>query len=106
MIFSHFIFLTACSQKENKERGISMGKLYWTKDIKEIIDRKISKLANDILNDEYSESATVEMIRQARLLKEFGTELIKDLEHEDKLDDERLAKYRAESKEEEKNEHS
>ena len=83
-----------------------MGKLYWTKDIKEIIDRKISKLANDILNDEYSESATVEMIRQARLLKEFGTELIKDLEHEDKLDDERLAKYRAESKEEEKNEHS
>lgn len=83
-----------------------MGKLYWTKDIKEIIDRKISKLANDILNDELSESAAVEMIRQARLLKEFGTELIKDLEHEDKLDDERLAKYRAESKEEEKNEHS
>lgn len=83
-----------------------MGKLYWTKDIKEIIDRKISKLANDILNDEWSESAAVEMIRQARLLKEFGAELIKDLEHEDKLDDERLAKYRAESKEEEKNEHS
>lgn len=83
-----------------------MGKLYWTKDIKEIIDRKISKLANDIINDDCSESTAVEMIRQARLLKEFGTELIKDLEHEDKLDDERLAKYRAEAKEEEKNEHS
>lgn len=67
-----------------------MAKLYWTCEVKEILDNKIREIADQLINDNtIEESQMVRMIRQIRILREFTDEVIAGMEAADKAEDER-----------------
>ena len=67
-----------------------MAKLYWTCEVKEILDNKIRETADQLINDNTIEEAQmVRMIRQIRILREFTDEVIAGMEAADKAEDER-----------------
>ena len=69
-----------------------MGKLYWTKDIKKILDKKIDGLTMSLINDNsVSPEQAPAIIRHIRLLRDFSNELIDEMEQLDREDDERYA---------------
>ena len=68
-----------------------MAKLYLTKEIKGILNRKISETVDQLINDDnINESQMVPMIKQIRILRTFADEVIAGMEAEDKAEDERM----------------
>lgn len=67
-----------------------MAKLYWTCEVKEILDNKIREIADQLINDNtIEESQMVRMIRQIRILREFTDEVIAGMKAADRAEDER-----------------
>ena len=67
-----------------------MGKLYWTRDIKEILDNKIASAMDKLLdiNTSYNDQDIVNAIRDYRRLRLFCDEVIAEMEEMDRQEDE------------------
>ena len=66
-----------------------MGKIYWTTDVKEILDNKIDGVLRDMLaNKETTDQDIVNTIRITRVLKTFCDEVIDEMEEMDRQEDE------------------
>lgn len=66
-----------------------MGKVYWTTDVKEILDNKIDGVLRDMLaNKEATDQDIVNTIRITRVLKTFCDEVIDEMEEMDRQEDE------------------
>ena len=73
-----------------------MAKLYWTKDIKKLIDKKIEHDSAILVNDkEMSEEEIFRFIRDIRIFKNYAYELIAEMEEADRKDDEYMASLKA-----------
>ena len=73
-----------------------MAKLYWTKDIKEIFDKKLAKTAKDLIDDRsMSENQTAIAIRHLRLCQNFASEIIEEMEEVDRQEEEERERYKA-----------
>lgn len=66
-----------------------MGKLYWTRDVKEILDNKIDGVLRDILTGKgATDQDIVNTIRTTRVLKAFCDEVIAEMEEMDRKEEE------------------
>ena len=67
-----------------------MGKIYWTRDIKEILDNKIADAMDKLLdiNTSYHDQDIVNAIRDNRRLRVFCDEVIAEMEEMDLQEDE------------------
>jgi hypothetical protein len=67
-----------------------MGKIYWTRDIKEILDSKIADAMDKLLdiNTSYNDQDIVNAIRDNRRLRVFCDEVIAEMEEMDLQEDE------------------
>ena len=73
-----------------------MAKLYWTKDIKKLIDKKIEHDSAILVNDkEMSEEEIFRFVRDIRIFKNYAYELIEEMEEADRKDDEYMASIQA-----------
>ena len=73
-----------------------MAKLYWTKDIKKLIDKKIEHDSAILVNDkEMSEEEIFRFVRDIRIFKNYAYELIEEMEEADRKDDEYMASLKA-----------
>ena len=72
------------------ERKRTMSKLYWTRDIKEILDNKIADAMNKLLdiNTSYNDQDIVNAIRDNRRLRVFCDEVIAEMKEMDRHEDE------------------
>jgi len=79
-----------------------MAKLYWTSEVKEIMDSHLGKLTNDLLNDKtMNVDQVARAVMQLRLFHEFADEIIADMEEKDRVEDEeRAARMRAKAEKE------
>lgn len=74
-----------------------MAKLYWTKDIKNLIDKKLKEDSSDLVNN--TDSTELELahhIYELRTFKKYAYELIEEMEELDRKDDEEMARWKAE----------
>ena len=75
-----------------------MAKIYWTKDIKKLIDKKVEHDSAIIVNDhDLSEEALFRFVRDLRIFKKYADELIEEMEQLDREDDEYIARIKAEA---------
>lgn len=66
-----------------------MGKIYWTREIKEILDNKIDGVLRDMLADKgATDQDIVNAVRNTRVLKTFCDEVIAEMEEMDRQEDE------------------
>lgn len=66
-----------------------MGKIYWTREIKEILDNKIDGALRDMLADKgATDQDIVNAVRSTRVLKTFCDEVIAEMEEMDRKEDE------------------
>jgi hypothetical protein len=67
-----------------------MGKIYWTRDVKEILDNKIADAMDKLLdiNTSYNDQDIVNAIRDNRRLRVFCDEVIAEMEEMDLQEDE------------------
>ena len=67
-----------------------MSKLYWTRDIKEILDNKIASAMDKLLdiNTKYNDQDIVNAVRDNRMLRVFCDEVIAEMEEMDRQEDE------------------
>ena len=74
-----------------------MPKLYWTKDVKKIIDKKIEEDSAILVNDHnMSEENLFKFVRDLRIFKKYADELIEKMEEIDVEYDEDMARFKAE----------
>ena len=73
-----------------------MAKLYWTKDIKKLIEKKIERDSAVLVNEkDMSEERLFRFIRDLRIFKNYAYELIEEMEEADRKDDEEMARWKA-----------
>ena len=72
-----------------------MAKLYWTKDIKKLIDKKIEHDSAALINTEMDDDGLFIYIRNLRIFKDYAYELIAEMEEADRKDDEYMASIQA-----------
>ena len=72
-----------------------MAKLYWTKDIKKLIDKKIEHYSAALINTEMDDDGLFIYIRNLRIFKDYAYELIAEMEEADRKDDEYMASIQA-----------
>ena len=65
-----------------------MAKLYWTKDIKGILNKKILGMTETLFDEKTTEEEVVDEVRKVRMYKKFVDEVIADMEQWDREDDE------------------
>ncbi len=66
-----------------------MSKLYWTRDIKEILDNKIDETMRTLLADKKAtDQDIVNVVRATRTLRTFCDEIIAEMEEMDRQEDE------------------
>ena len=74
-----------------------MAKLYFTKDIKELIDKKIeSDSAQMIVDPDMSEEDMLRFSRELRVFKKYAYELIEEMTENDQKYDAEIARWKAE----------
>ena len=72
-----------------------MAKLYWTKDIKGILNKKILGMTETLFDEKTTEEEVVNEVRKVRMYKKFVDEVIADMEQWDREDDELEAARKA-----------
>ena len=72
-----------------------MAKLYWTKDIKGILNKKILGMTETLFDEKTTEEEVVDEVRKVRMYKKFVDEVIADMEQWDREDDELEAARKA-----------
>ena len=73
-----------------------MAKLYWTKDIKDIFEKKIEEAGACLINDRsISEESLLRHIREIRIFQKYASEIIEDMEEADRLEEEERERYKA-----------
>ena len=65
-----------------------MAKLYWTKEIKGILNKKILGMTESLFDEKTTEEEVVNEVRKVRMYKKFVDEVIDDMEQWDREDDE------------------
>ena len=65
-----------------------MAKLYWTKEIKGILNKKILGMTESLFDEKTTEEDVVNEVRKVRMYKKFVDEVITDMEQWDREDDE------------------
>ena len=65
-----------------------MAKLYWTKEIKGILNKKILGMTESLFDEKTTEEEVVNEVRKVRMYKKFVDEVIADMEQWDREDDE------------------
>ena len=65
-----------------------MAKLYWTKEIKSILNKKILGMTESLFDEKTTEEEVVNEVRKVRMYKKFVDEVIADMEQWDREDDE------------------
>jgi hypothetical protein len=67
-----------------------MRKIYWTRDIKEILDNKIADAMDKLLdiNTKYNDQDIVNAVRDNRMLRVFCDEVIAEMEEMDLQEEE------------------
>lgn len=67
-----------------------MGKIYWTRDVKEILDNKIASAMDKLLdiNTKYNDQDIVNAVRDNRMLRVFCDEVIAEMEEMDRQEEE------------------
>ncbi|MEE1162608.1 MAG: hypothetical protein UHU21_02835 [Lachnospiraceae bacterium] len=67
-----------------------MRKIYWTKDVKEILDNKIASAMDKLLdiNTKYNDQDIVNAVRDNRMLRVFCDEVIAEMEEMDRQEEE------------------
>ena len=74
-----------------------MAKLYWTKDIKNLIDKKLKDDGAELVNDpDIPELELAHFVHELRVFKKYAYELIEEMEQLDREDDEEMARWTAE----------
>lgn len=73
-----------------------MAKLYWTKDIKKLIEDKIDRDSGAIIRDkDLSSERVTRFVNEIRVFQKYAYELIEEMEEADRKDDEREAAWKA-----------
>ena len=72
-----------------------MAKLYWTKEIKGILNKKILGMTESLFDEKTTEEEVVNEVRKVRMYKKFVDEVIADMEQWDREDDELEAARKA-----------
>ena len=73
-----------------------MAKLYYTKDIGQVFDEKITDMVSKIVADKtISDEAATELIHGIRICQSFAQQIMDKLEEIDRKDDEEMAAWRA-----------
>ena len=73
-----------------------MANLYYTEDIKKMIEKKLTEDSARIINDQdLTEEQALHFIAELRVFKKYAEELIEEMEEEDRNYDQQLANYRA-----------
>lgn len=79
-----------------------MAKLYWTKDLKEVINEFINESSMALVNDKnIIEEKAARYIQELRIFRKYADELIEKMEEMDQKDDEEMAAWRAKREAEE-----
>lgn len=66
-----------------------MGKIYWTSEVKHIMDARISGLMNGLLNDKDSTNEQiVYILTNIRNIRQFADDIIAEMEEMDRKEDE------------------
>ena len=79
-----------------------MAKLYWTKDLKEVIDEFINENSISMVKDDaVSEEKVARYARELRIFRKYADVLIEKMEEMDRKDDEEMAAWRAKREAEE-----
>ena len=66
-----------------------MGKIYWTREVKAILNKKVNGIMDDLLADkDATDQDIVNAVRNTRVLKTFCDEVIAEMEEMDRKEDE------------------
>lgn len=66
-----------------------MGKIYWTREVKAILNKKVNSAMDDLLADkDATDQDIVNAVRNTRVLKTFCDEVIAEMEELDRKEDE------------------
>ena len=66
-----------------------MGKIYWTREVKAILDKKFHSFLDDLLADKDATDRDIaNTVRGTRILKTFCDEVIAEMEEMDRKEDE------------------
>ena len=66
-----------------------MGKIYWTREVKAILNKKVNGIMDDLLADkDATDQDIVNAVRNTRVLKTFCDEVIAEMEELDRKEDE------------------
>ena len=66
-----------------------MGKIYWTREVKAILDKKLHNFLDDLLADkDATDQDIITAVRNIRVLKKFCDEVIAEMEALDRKEDE------------------
>ena len=66
-----------------------MGKIYWTREVKAILNKKVNGIMDDLLADkDATDQDIVNDVRNTRVLKTFCDEVIAEMEELDRKEDE------------------
>lgn len=68
-----------------------MAKLYWTDEVEEIIDNKITHDLRKLLDSNACEEVVSRFVRELRIFKKYAEELIEDMREEERKEDEERA---------------
>ena len=73
-----------------------MAKLYWTKDVRRLIEKKIAEDSAAIVNDKnMPEEKMIKFVHDLRIFRLYADELIEEMEELDREDDEYMASLKA-----------
>ena len=65
-----------------------MGKIYWTREVKAILDKKLHSFLDDLLADkDATDQDIITAVRNSRVLKKFCEEVISEREEMDRKED-------------------
>ena len=66
-----------------------MGKIYWTREVKAILNKKVNGIMDDLLADkDATDQDIVNAVRNTRVLKTFCDDVIAEMEALDRKEDE------------------
>ena len=66
-----------------------MGKIYWTREVKAILNKEVNGIMDDLLADkDATDQDIVNDVRNTRVLKTFCDEVIAEMEELDRKEDE------------------
>lgn len=65
-----------------------MGKIYWTREVKAILNKKVNGIMDDLLADkDATDQDIVNAVRNTRVLKKFCDDVISEMEEMDRMED-------------------